>query len=110
MTETTATVSYLYGVAALRDGLYETAAPLRGVAGAPVRLVPDEDTGLVAVVSSVPATDFEAAPLSAHLEDLTWLEAVARAHHHVIDAMASTGTILPLRLATIYRNDDRVRA
>lgn len=110
MTETSATVSYLYGVAALGDGLYDAVAPLRGVAGAAVRLVPDEDTGLAAVVSSVPAGDFEAAPLAAHLEDLGWLEAVARAHHHVIDAVAAAGAILPLRLATIYRDDGRVQA
>ncbi|OEJ50341.1 GvpL/GvpF family gas vesicle protein [Streptomyces agglomeratus] len=110
MTDIFATVSYLYGVAALRDGLYDVVAPLRGVAGAPVRLVPAEDAGLAAVVSSVPAGDFEAAPLAAHLEDLAWLEAVARAHHHVIDAVAAAGTILPLRLATIYRDDERVHA
>ncbi|MEV6653708.1 GvpL/GvpF family gas vesicle protein [Streptomyces sp. NPDC051219] len=106
----TAAVSYLYGVVAVHTGLYDMVAVLRGIADAPVRLVPDEDENLAAIVSSVPAGDFEEAPLAAHLEDLDWLEAVARAHHRVIDAMAAQTTVLPLRLATIYRDDDRVRA
>ncbi|MET9515718.1 GvpL/GvpF family gas vesicle protein [Streptomyces sp. NPDC002994] len=104
----TATVSYLYGVAAARTGLSDAVAALRGVADAPVRLVADEDDDLAAVVSSVPASDFEEAPLAAHLEDIDWLEAVARAHHRVVDAVAARTTVLPLRLATIYRDDDRV--
>ncbi|GDY79762.1 hypothetical protein SAV31267_092470 [Streptomyces avermitilis] len=106
----TATVSYLYGVSAVPGGSYDVVAALRGIADAPVRLVPDEDANLAAIVSSVPADDFDEAPLAAHLEDLDWLEAVARAHHRVVDAMAARTTVLPLRLATIYRDDDRVRA
>ncbi|MGX1882975.1 GvpL/GvpF family gas vesicle protein [Streptomyces sp. NPDC055287] len=108
----TASVSYVYAVTAAHEGLREAVAALRGVADAPVRLVADEGRGggLTAVVSSVPADDFEAAPLAAHFEDLAWLEAVARAHHRVIDAVAARGTVLPLRLATIYRDDDRVLA
>ncbi|MGW7054372.1 GvpL/GvpF family gas vesicle protein [Streptomyces sp. NPDC054887] len=107
---TSATVTYVYGVAAPRDGLREAVASLRGVADAPVRLVTGEAGGPAAIAGDVPARDFEAAPLAAHFEDLTWLEAVARAHHGVIDAVAAGGTVLPLRLATIYRDDDRVRA
>ncbi|MET7605839.1 GvpL/GvpF family gas vesicle protein [Streptomyces avermitilis] len=106
----TATVSYLYGVATVHSGSYDMVAALRGIADAPVRLVPDEEANLAAIVSSVPADDFDEAPLAAHLEDLDWLEAVARAHHRVVDAMAAQTTVLPLRLATIYRDDDRVRA
>ncbi|GAA1518576.1 GvpL/GvpF family gas vesicle protein [Streptomyces albidochromogenes] len=108
-TPPTRDVTYVYGVAAPHGALHDVAESLRGVAGAPVRLVADEAGGLVALVSDVPAADFEAAPLAAHFEDLRWLEAVARAHHGVIDAVAARGTVLPLRLATIYRDDDRVR-
>jgi hypothetical protein len=106
----TATVTYLYGVTAADKELDDTVAVLRGVADAPVRLVHNGDGDLAAIVSSVPARDFEEAPLADHLEDLAWLEAVARAHHRVIDTMAAQATVLPLRLATICRDDDRVRA
>ncbi|MEU0658407.1 GvpL/GvpF family gas vesicle protein [Streptomyces lavendulocolor] len=104
----TGSVSYVYGVAGPSPALDDAVRGLRGVDGAPVRVVAAGD--VAAVVSDVPAADFEERPLAAHLEDLDWLEAVARAHHGVIDAVAARVTVLPLRLATIYRDDQGVRA
>ncbi|KUL36863.1 gas vesicle protein [Streptomyces sp. NRRL F-4489] len=105
-------VTYAYGVARDADGTLEEAlAGVPGVAGAPVRLVRAERRGDVVVAAgSVPADDFDEAALRTHLEDLDWLEAVARAHHRVIERLAGRTTVLPLRLATVYLNDDRVRA
>ncbi|MFB8182261.1 GvpL/GvpF family gas vesicle protein [Streptomyces sp. NPDC055966] len=92
------------------EGLQEAAAPLRGVADAPVSLVTDTgDDQLGLVVSHVPARDFREDALKQHLEDLEWLEAVARAHHGVIEALAERTTVLPLRLATVYLDDQRAR-
>lgn len=98
--------SYAYAVArpldpAALDGL-------SGVGGHPVHLVTQED--LVAVVSTVPLHEFDEDALKANLEDLRWLEDVARAHHEVIDTVAHHTVVLPLRLATVYHGDDRVRA
>ncbi|OIJ93645.1 GvpL/GvpF family gas vesicle protein [Streptomyces colonosanans] len=81
--------------------------PLTGVGGAPARQV--EHHGLVAVVSQVPEEDFAEEPLKAHLEDLDWLTATARAHQKVIDALSGVTTPLPLRLATVFRDDSGVR-
>ncbi|BFO17054.1 hypothetical protein SHKM778_34420 [Streptomyces sp. KM77-8] len=53
-------------------------AQLTGVGGDPPRLLAHR--GLVAVVSHVDEADFAEDPLRAHLEDLDWLTAVARAH------------------------------
>ncbi|MCK7624358.1 GvpL/GvpF family gas vesicle protein [Streptomyces sp. RS10V-4] len=105
-------VTYAYGVARDADGtLSEALAGVAGVAGAPVRLVRAERRGDVVVAAgSVPAEDFDEDALRGHLEDLDWLEAVARAHHRVIERLADRTTVLPLRLATVYLNDDRVRA
>jgi hypothetical protein len=83
-------------------------AGLRGVAGEPVRIV--EGAGLSAVVGSVPLSDFGEEELRAHLEDLPWLEAAVRAHHWVIDTMARGGCAVPLRFATVYHDDARVRS
>ncbi len=82
------------------------AAELTGVAGGQVRLVAGES--ISAVVGSVPLSDFAEEPLKNHLEDLTWLEQTARAHHDVIDAVGSTGDVVPLRFATIYHDDSAV--
>lgn len=81
---------------------------LRGVAGGPPRLLAHH--GLTAVVSDVPEHDFAEEPLRAHLEDLDWLSATARAHQEVVDALTAVTTPLPLRLATVFRDDSAVRA
>ena len=80
---------------------------LTGVAGAPPKQLTHH--GLVAVVSTVPEADFAEEPLRAHLEDLDWLTATARAHQQVIDALTAVTTPLPLRLATVFRDDSGVR-
>ncbi len=80
---------------------------LTGVAGDPPRLLPHG--GLVAVVSHVPEADFSEEALRAHLEDLDWLAGTARAHQQVIDALTVVTTPLPLRLATVFRDDSGVR-
>ncbi|MGW8065465.1 GvpL/GvpF family gas vesicle protein [Streptomyces ziwulingensis] len=80
---------------------------LTGVAGDPPRLLPHG--GLVAVVSHVPEADFSEEALRAHLEDLDWLAGTARAHQQVIDALTAVTTPLPLRLATVFRDDSGVR-
>ncbi|MEV5439939.1 GvpL/GvpF family gas vesicle protein [Streptomyces sp. NPDC052682] len=83
-------------------------AQLTGVAGDPPRVLTHH--GLVAVVSHVPERDFAEEPLRAHLEDLDWLTATARAHQGVIDALTTVTTPLPLRLGTVFRDDSGVRS
>ncbi|WP_225808070.1 GvpL/GvpF family gas vesicle protein [Streptomyces spinosus] len=82
-------------------------AQLRGVGGAPPALL--HHHGLVAVVSTVPEADFCESALKAHLEDLDWLATTARAHQGVVDALTTVTTPLPLRLATVFRDDSAVR-
>lgn len=80
---------------------------LTGVAGSPPKQLTHH--GLIAVVSTVPETDFAEESLSAHLEDMEWLTTTARAHQQVIDALTAVTTPLPLRLATVFRDDSGVR-
>lgn len=97
---------YLYAVT--RD---IEAAELRDVTGlraAPVRLI--EHRELAAVVSNVDLEEFGEEGLRQNLEDLRWLEEVARSHHAVVHAVATKAATAPLRLATICLGDDAVRA
>lgn len=104
-------VAYAYAVLRAAEDLETALDGVEGVAGAPVRLVPEgAGSALSAAVSSVPAHDFREDALRRHLEDLDWLETVARAHHTVIEALAARTTVLPLRLATVYLDDGRVGA
>ncbi|HEX4661217.1 MAG TPA: GvpL/GvpF family gas vesicle protein, partial [Streptosporangiaceae bacterium] len=82
--------------------------PLRGIGGGPVRGISAE--GLTAVAGDVPLADFGESALRRNLEDLAWLEATARAHHHVIDALRQQGPLVPMRLATVYASDGGVAA
>ena len=82
-------------------------AGVTGVAGEQVRAV--TSSGLVAVVGTVSLGEFGQEPLQRKLEDLDWLAATARAHDAVVAAVLRNGPTVPLRLATLYLDDDRVR-
>lgn len=100
-----ASATWVYAVtrgvdAAIIDGLDGVSgAPARAIAGGP----------LTAVASSVDAAAFSEEALQRRLTDPAALERIARAHHRVIAAVAAGGPLLPLRLASIYASDDRVR-
>lgn len=79
---------------------------LTGVAGEPVRIVAINDTA--AAVGSVPLEYFGEEALRHNLEDLDWLGSTARAHDRVISHLARSGPVLPLRMTTVYLNDERV--
>jgi Gas vesicle synthesis protein GvpL/GvpF len=78
-----------------------------GVAGSPVELV--EHDGLAAFVSRVPVAEFGEEPLRRNLNELAWLERVARAHEGVLERALAIASIAPLRLCTIYDGPAGVR-
>ena len=77
-----------------------------GVDGGPVRAV--TMAGLAAAVTAVRLDEFGEDPLRRHLEDLSWLDATARAHHHVVEIIARHGPVVPMRLATVFHDDSSV--
>ncbi|WP_280423808.1 GvpL/GvpF family gas vesicle protein [Nocardia carnea] len=96
---------WLYAVTRTGAGIAEL-DDLTGVAGEPPR--PVRSGELAAVVGSVPLAVFGDLPLRRNLEDLDWLETTARAHDAVISALLRRGPVIPLRLATVFLDDDRV--
>jgi hypothetical protein len=64
---------------------------------------------LAMLVSRVPSAEFGAEPLSGNLNDLAWLERVARAHEAVLDATLAERTIVPLRMCTLYETAESAR-
>ena len=81
---------------------------LTGVGEAKVRTT--AAGGLTVLVSDVSLAEYGEAALRANLEDLDWLDEVAREHHYVIDAAARLFPLLPVRLATVYSGDAAVCA
>jgi hypothetical protein len=98
------TGSYLY--LAARNLTDSDLAGVTGLDGAQVRIVASGD--LVAVVGTVDLAEFGEDALKRNLEDLAWLEKVARTHDDVIHRIADRATVAPLRLATILYDDQRV--
>jgi hypothetical protein len=97
---------YVYGITAAGS-----AAPVPEIDGVdpsqPVSAL--EHSGLCAIVSRVPLAEFGEEPLHENLNDVAWLEATARAHERVLEDAISRTTVVPLRLCTIYRNEQHVR-
>jgi hypothetical protein len=96
---------WVYCVAGAEADLPTATTPVHP-AGVLERVV---DDGLAALVSSVPMSEFGTEALARNLNELEWLERVARAHETVLEEALATATIVPLRLCTIYRDAEGVR-
>jgi hypothetical protein len=77
-----------------------------GVHGSRIERI--EEDGLGVLVSRVPLSEFGEAALRRNLNDLDWLERVARDHETVLERALEQGTIVPLRICTIF--SDKVGA
>ena len=100
------TARYLYAIS--RHLAPEALTGVGGLMGAPLQVV--SHRGLDAVVSDVPLAEFGELALKQNLENLSWLERVARGHDEVVNAAAAAGPVAPMRLATMCLDDDGVRA
>jgi hypothetical protein len=98
--------SYLYAVTGALSP--EALHDVRGIGGAPVRAVAAGEVNCV--VSSVARSEFGEEPLRRNLERFDWLERVAREHDAVVSAASRLTPTLPLRLATVYRDDESAAA
>ncbi|MEV7730140.1 GvpL/GvpF family gas vesicle protein [Streptomyces sp. NPDC087917] len=110
------TLTYVYAAAPLTTQVRDALADLRGIYGSPVLFVTTAaptyanlPAPLAFAASHVPCGDFNESALKTHFEDIVWLENVARAHHNVVQALTELTTVLPLRMATVYQDDDRAR-
>ncbi|MFJ1576735.1 GvpL/GvpF family gas vesicle protein [Streptomyces sp. NPDC088182] len=100
------TATYVFAVCAHID--HHALATLPGLGeNSPVR--PLSLGALTAVVQHVEAARFSEDAWRERLSDQGELERCARAHHHVVSAVAARGATVPLPLATLYRSDERAR-
>ena len=96
-----------YVVAVTRRTSSDAFHDLRPIRDAPLRVIEHDD--LQAVVCDVDLEEFGEEALRHHLENLFWVEEMARAHHDAVCAVGHAGTVVPMRFATIYASDARVR-
>lgn len=101
------TAWWTYCVMWARDAV-EAARGLEGVEpGSAVEAVFEGE--FAALVSPVPLTDYGDERLREHLEDLEWVERTARRHEAVLEAALLERTVVPLRLCTLYQDQEGVR-
>lgn len=96
---------YLYAVA--RDLPPGTVGGATGLRGAPLSQV--AVGRLTAVVSEVDLAEFGEEGLRRNLEDLGWLEEVARTHDAVVHLVSEHASVAPMRLATVFLTPDSLR-
>ncbi|WP_395358353.1 GvpL/GvpF family gas vesicle protein [Streptomyces sp. YH02] len=120
-------LTYVYAVVPDTSRLRTALEAVRGVSGAAVSLLGEDapyeaapseaapteaaerPDAVAFVISRVAAHEFDERTLKSRFEDLEWLEDVARTHHDVVQSIARQDTVLPLRLATLYQDDQRAR-
>ncbi len=95
---------YLFAVASNLDP--EHLQQHTGLDGEPLSVV--EHEGLQAVVCDVDLSEYGEAPLREHLEQLNWGETVARTHDAVVRAVAGGANVVPMRLVTVFLDDEGV--
>jgi hypothetical protein len=97
---------YVYAVIAPDGGAVGLGG---GIGDAPVRIVESEPDGLRALVSDVPLDEFGDDALKRNLNDLSWVSATAVAHEAVVEAAMRGATLVPMRMCTIFLDEDAVR-
>lgn len=100
------TVTWVYGVLAapVSDAILKR-LPRLPEGGAPRAIA--LGGALSVVVAHVPREPFEAGTLESRLQDIDWVSRYASAHHAVIARLGRRGTVLPLRIFTVFDSDDR---
>jgi hypothetical protein len=67
-------------------------------------------TGTWLVVSDVPLDAYGAETINTHLRDLDWVSTRALAHEAVVEFCAESHDVVPIKLFTIFRDDERARS
>jgi hypothetical protein len=99
---------YVYGIAGCGQGQPVGDLPGKGIDPAfPVYALPHQV--IRAIVSQVSLQEFGQSALEANLNDVEWLEARVRAHEQILETVLAGHTLIPMRLCTIYRGEDRVQ-
>jgi Gas vesicle synthesis protein GvpL/GvpF len=104
--EAGASATYVYCVAKSTASPKLTRAP-KGLSGAAKPRLLDAGDGYWLVVASAPLALYDAAAIDAKLRDIDWVGARAAEHEAIVEYAAGLGTIVPMKLFTLFSSDDR---
>jgi len=79
----------------------------KGLEGAGKTRVIDAGDGYHLLVTSAPLSMYDAASIDAKLRDIDWVGARAAEHEAVVEHAVSHGTVVPMKLFTLFSTDER---
>lgn len=112
-TKTASLATYVYGVVKTSARAPKAPKLPKGAKGLPDAGPPrmlDAGADYKVVVSSVPLPAYAAESIEAKLRDLDWVGVAAAAHETIVEGAAAIGTVVPMKLFTIFTTDERVIA
>ena len=100
------TATYLYCLVRSARAPSLGAAPA-GLPGAGRPRAIDAGGGLWLVAADAPLERYGEKPIERGLRDLAWVSSVAVPHEAVVEHVAKNGTVVPMKLFTLFRSDTR---
>jgi hypothetical protein len=100
--------TYVYGV--VRGKRPELARAPRGLPGTRALRAVDAGDGLWLLAADAPLTAYGGPVIDAGLQDLDWVSERAMRHEAVVEHFARQGTLVPMKLFTLFRSDERAVA
>jgi hypothetical protein len=67
-------------------------------------------SGLAAVFSPVPLSEFGEAALEANISNIDWVADKGTGHERIVRAFSAHATVVPLRFGTVFLTEDRIGA
>ncbi|MEW5855055.1 MAG: GvpL/GvpF family gas vesicle protein [Myxococcota bacterium] len=104
-----ASATYLYCAvhAPQRPSVVDAPPGLPGTG--PLRVL-EAGEALWLVVADAPLSRYGSAPIEQKLQDLDWVSRHALAHETVVEAFMARGTVIPMKLFTLFNSDERAVA
>jgi hypothetical protein len=101
-----ANATYVYCVVKARKGAKPGRLP-KGLEGAGKTRPVDAGDGYQLIVTTAPLALYGGEMIDAKLRDLDWVGGRAAEHEAVVEHMLKVGTVIPMKLFTLFTNDDR---
>jgi len=99
--------TYVYCVVKSDRAPRPSARGPKGLEGAGKLRVLDAGDGYHLLVTSAPLALYDASKIDARLRDIDWVGARASEHEEVVEHAASLGTVVPMKLFTLFSTDER---
>lgn len=105
------TATYAYCVVKTRTAKTPALAKVpKGLAGAAKVRALDAGDGFHVLVASAPLSRYSAEKIDARLRDIDWVAERAAEHEAVVEHAIGLGTVVPMKLFTLFSSDERALA